>query len=318
MKTNENADNKSARRRTIIAVGGAKGGIGKSIFTANLGIFLSSTGKRTVLVDLDLGGANLHLYMGVWGLKLRIDDYLSKRVETLEAVMQSTKYGPALIGGGGGLLGSANIHFARKLKLMNAIKKLDADYIILDLGGDTTYNILDFFLIADKGIILTTCDPASYLDAYGFIKMALFRRLKRLFGPESDLRKFRDKNLEAIINNYLITGKTKEGSRIDDLMKDIETECPEHLHIIKQALNQFRPNAVVSMFENREEVENLLTRLKTVSSKMLSIDVAFAGGIPFENEIRQSARELVPNISTNPDGVLKKALIHIASNMDLL
>lgn len=93
------------RKSTIIAVGGAKGGIGKSIFSTNLGIYLSSLGKRTVLVDLDLGGANLHLYLGEWFLKYNINDYLNKSVPSLSDIMVSTKYGPDLVGGGSSQLG---------------------------------------------------------------------------------------------------------------------------------------------------------------------------------------------------------------------
>ena len=102
-----------SRKSRIIAVGGAKGGIGKSIFATNLGIYLSSLGKRTVMVDLDLGGANLHLYLGEWSLKYNINDYLSKNVPSISDIMISTKYGPDLVGGGSSQLGSANIHFLR-------------------------------------------------------------------------------------------------------------------------------------------------------------------------------------------------------------
>ena len=176
------------RKSSIIAVGGAKGGIGKSMFSTNLGIYLSSLGKKTVLVDLDLGGANLHLYLGEWSLKYNINDYLNKSVPSLNDIMVSTKYGPDLVGGGSSQLGSANIHFSRKLKLLRGIKQIEADYIIIDLGADTSYNIIDFFIAADHGIVLTTCDPASYLDAYNFIKVALFRKLNRIFGPESRIK----------------------------------------------------------------------------------------------------------------------------------
>ena len=62
----------------VIAVGGAKGGIGKSI-SANLGIYLARKGRQTVLVDLDLGGANLHLYLGETRLPLTINDFLTQR-----------------------------------------------------------------------------------------------------------------------------------------------------------------------------------------------------------------------------------------------
>ena len=51
--------------RRIIAVGGGKGGVGKSVLAANLGIYLAQLGKHVVLLDADLGGANLHTFLGV-------------------------------------------------------------------------------------------------------------------------------------------------------------------------------------------------------------------------------------------------------------
>jgi flagellar biosynthesis protein FlhG len=53
----------------IIAAGGAKSGVGKSVFCANLGVLLASMGKRIVMVDLDLGASNLHLFFGIWSLQ---------------------------------------------------------------------------------------------------------------------------------------------------------------------------------------------------------------------------------------------------------
>ncbi|HPA15404.1 MAG TPA: DnaJ domain-containing protein, partial [Desulfobacterales bacterium] len=82
------------KRARIIAVGGAKGGIGKSIFSANLAAYLSGLGKKTVAVDLDLGGANLHLYLGETFLKWNINDFLNKRVSTIEDTLVTSKYGP--------------------------------------------------------------------------------------------------------------------------------------------------------------------------------------------------------------------------------
>ena len=66
--------------KKIIAVGGAKGGIGKSIIATNLGVLLSSMGKETIIADFDLGGANLHLYLGESYLNKSINDYLNKNV----------------------------------------------------------------------------------------------------------------------------------------------------------------------------------------------------------------------------------------------
>ena len=127
---------RAGRGAKVIAVGGAKGGIGKSIFAANLGVYLSTLGLKVVLADLDLGGANLHLYLGRRMAKGRnLNDFLKGRVGRLDEIATHTDYGPLLIGGDGSELGIANIHFARKLKLLKALRKIEADYVVLDLGG---------------------------------------------------------------------------------------------------------------------------------------------------------------------------------------
>ena len=301
----------------IIAVGGAKGGIGKSLFAANLGVLLAQLGKKTVMVDLDLGAANLHLYMGVWSLPHRIDDFLTKKVSSLDDIIISTKYGPQLIGGGVGKLGDANIHFARKLKLLRAIKTLDADYVILDLGGDTTYNILDFYLAADQGFVLTTCEPASYMDAYGFIKLSLQRKLTRLFGAESGHHKDRDHQLERLIKDYFLSNDTAHGRHISDLLNRVVNQHAAHGQFIKKIVEDFRPATIVTMAQTQEQVDELIIRLKNVSRKMLSIDLNYFGCLPFETQVQQSAKDLVPHVSKTPDGNFAKALRRIVLKMEM-
>jgi flagellar biosynthesis protein FlhG len=318
MPQQQNINHESAKGPgKLIAVGGAKGGIGKSLFVANLGVLLSQLGKKTVLVDLDLGAANLHLYMGVWSLPHRVDDFLTKKVATINDIMVPTKYGPLLIGGGVGKLGDANIHFARKQKLLRTLKTIDADYVILDLGGDTTYNILDFYLAADQGFVLTTCEPASYMDAYGFIKLSLHRKLTRLFGAESEFRNGRDHQLELLIKDHILSTPTAQGRHISDLIRRIEHEQPAHGRLIKKVVDDFRPATIVTMVQAQEQVDELVTRLQNVSRKILSIDLNFFGCLPFEKQIQQSARELVPHVSKTPDGNFANALRRIVLKMEM-
>lgn len=301
----------------MIAIGGAKGGIGKSLFVANLGVYLSQLGKRTVVVDLDLGGANLHLYMGIWSLAHRIDDFLTLKVPTISDIMTPTKYGPTLIGGGGGKLGTANLHFSRKLKLLRALKTIDADYVILDLGGDTTYNILDFYLAADQGFVLTTCEPASYLDAYGFIKMSLHRKLSRLFGPESNYHKYKDFEVAQLIKAFIFSNTSTNGRHMSDLVKQMGHSKPTHQRLIKELLNSFRPGTVVTMFQAQEHVDELVDRLKKVSEKMLSIELNHFGCVAFDKQIQKSAKDLVPSVAQAPDGAFANALRRIALKMEM-
>ncbi|WP_419655596.1 ATP-binding protein [Desulfosarcina variabilis str. Montpellier] len=302
----------------IIAVGGAKGGIGKSLFVANLGVLLSQLGKKTVLVDLDLGASNLHLYMGLWSLPHCIDDFLNKTVSCIDDIMVPTKYGPRLIGGSGCKLGDANIHFSRKVKLLRAIKDLDADYVIIDLGGDTTYNILDFYLAADQGLILTTCEPASYMDAYGFIKLSLQRKLTRLFGAESVHYKNSDRHLEQLIRDFFFSKDTAHARHISNLLSHLENEYPSQVPFVKKVIDDFRPATIVTMIQAQAQVDELVTRLKNVSRKILSIDLDYFGCLPFESQVQQSAVDLVPYVSRTSNGNFTKALRRITLRMEMV
>ncbi len=288
----------------IIAIGGAKGGVGKSIFAANLGTFLARQGKKVVLIDLDLGGANLHLYMGVWALKHRINDFLDKKVAGLEEIAVRTPHGPLLIGGGSSRLGAPNLPFVRKLKLIRAVKKLSADHVIIDLGGDTSFNILDFYLAADTGLVMTTCDPASYMDAYIFIKMGLYRRLARLFGPESGWHKLKDDTVKRIIADFLDQPGNTNGHGIGHLLERIGSEAPSKAYLVKNAIESFRPRLLVNMAKSPSETRDLVTRLRKVALRMLAVEVEFAGALPPDPKVAQSAHDLVPDVAGNPDGVL--------------
>ena len=259
-------------------------------------------------MDLDLGAANLHLYMGEWALKHRIDDYLDRKADHLNAIAVETKHGPRLIGGGSGRLGSANLPFARKLKLMRAIRKLDADYVVLDLGASTNYNILDFFLLADTQLVMTTCDPAAYLDAYTFIKLALYRRLARLFGAESQYRKFKDEELLCVIQRFVAPDQRHPPGRISDLMAEVQDQFPQRHYLVEDALNRFQPKLVVNLADIQEEVLEVVTRMQKVAENMLSTRLHLAGSIFSDRNIARSTRDLRPEIERHPNGLLARAI----------
>lgn len=305
------ASSQSISKASIIAVGGAKGGVGKSLLAANMGVYLASRGYRTVVIDLDLGAANLHLYLGVWALKHRINDFLDKKVDDLGELAVAADSGLCLIGGGSNRLGAANLPFARKLKLMRAIRKLDADYVILDLGGDTSYNILDFFLMADHGLVMTTCDPASYLDAYTFIKMALYRRLMRLFGPESAYCKFRDNQVLAIIREFCDARQTEEPRKISDLLEQVRFQSPQSFPMIQTVVQQYQPYLVVNKADDANTVKDLVQRMQKVTLRILSTNVFLAGIIPTHKDIARSALDLKPEVGRHPYGVFARTIREI-------
>jgi len=306
---------KGARQGKIIAVGGAKGGIGKSIFAANLGVLLSSMELRTVVADLDLGGANLHLYLGETFLKWSINDFLNKRAPTLQKIMIRSRYGPQLIGGDSSQLGASNINFSRKLKLLKAIKNIDANYVIIDLGGDTSYDIIDFFLAADYAIVMTTCDPASYLDAYNFIKVALYRKLNRLFGLESAFSDRKDSDLERLIYEATMSTNGSNVESIEELMERVRKQQPQNLPLVSEAISTFNPYLIVNRVSHNSNAIQIVKRIQQVSRERLSIDVTYLGSLPYQSEIESSARDLVPIVAKYPKANLAKEMSRIIEKL---
>jgi len=301
---------------TIIAVGGAKGGIGKSLFAANLGILLASSGHRTLLVDLDLGSANLHLYLGEKALlRTSINDFLSKRVARLEEVMVPSPHGPWMIGGDSSQLGSANLPFSRKLKLIRALRSVPADVVILDLGGDTTFNILDFFLAADVGIVLTTQETASTLSAYHFLKGAVYRRLTRLFGPESPFAGDRDEVLERIIRSLIDDG-AERGKTLGDLIRDVRAKHPSGTAVLQRALQTFRPFLLLNKVPPGRNVQGVVHKLQAVSARWLNIKLRYLGGLTNQRVIEQCALTLTPVVARYPGGTLAREIGDILSRMN--
>ena len=296
----------------IIAVGGAKGGIGKSILATNLGVFLARSGKKTVVVDLDLGGANLHLYLGITRMQHSINDFLDRTAPSLESIMTQTSHGPWLIGGDSSRLGAGNIAFATKVRLIKAIKNLDADHVILDLGGDTSFNVMDFFLSADRGLVLTTCDPASYLEAYNFIKVGLFRKLNRIFGDENPNSLKRFKPLEDIIRSATMPRGDQKAATVTDVLVRVESQQPAYAAVVRKAIAEYAPFLAINRETSPAKTQNVVDRIREVSRKMLSIDVRYTGCLPHKADVEDSARSLIPVLSQSPNGEYGKGIQALA------
>ena len=135
-------------RGRIIAVGGGKGGVGKSLVTSSLGISLAQHGQRVVVIDADLGGANLHTCLGLSTPVRTLSDFIARRVESIEDVVLETGVkNLRLISGAHDHLTASNLKYFQKTRLLSRIATVDADYILLDIGAGISFNIVDFFLI---------------------------------------------------------------------------------------------------------------------------------------------------------------------------
>ena len=205
--------------KIIWPVAGGKGGTGKSSLTANIGLGLALLGYKVILVDGDLGGADLHLFFDQIAPSKSLSNFLAKEVSSLEEVLVPTpNENLKLVCGGNEMVGSANMPHFTKQRLMRHIAELDADYVLIDLGAGTSYNTLDLFCIADDGIIVCTPEPHARVDAYGFVKNTIYRRLKQHFS--------KNKEIQATITRFARQSGRATG-RIRDLVNLIGDKQPE-------------------------------------------------------------------------------------------
>jgi len=297
--------------RRIIAVGGAKGGVGKSTFAANLGVFLAGQGYQTVLLDLDLGGANLHLYLGETAVKRTVNDFLEGAFPHLADLAVPTRFGPTLIGGDSSRLGSANISFPAKQRLIRAIRELEAQRLVIDLGSDTSFNILDFFLAADVRLVITTPEPAAYLEAYNLIKVGLWRALNRMFSQAPPALR-QDYALKELIHQATRTGNGDGVRTIEQLRERLRQRHPAALPWVQGILETYRPRLLLNKSEDDDQAGRIVRRIQEVARKMLSLEVPYLGALPLSQDIARSARDLVPAVARDPQSHLSRHLAHLS------
>lgn len=160
----------NTKRTRVITVSSGKGGVGKTNFAVNMGIAFSKLGKKVIVMDADLGLANVNVCLGI------IPKYnlfhLIKRQKTIKDIIIDTKYGIQIIAGASGFSKIANLTDDERRNLIREIDTLSyADIIIIDTGAGVSKNVISFIMAADEAIIITTPEPTAITDAYGIIKI---------------------------------------------------------------------------------------------------------------------------------------------------
>ena len=156
---------------TLIAFGGGKGGIGKSLLSANFGAALAQAGHQVLVVDLDLGGTNLHTLMGLPEPETTLSDFISRRVSSLDELIIPTAIpGLKVLPAARDDLDAPLLKATQRDKLLRHLKKAHFDFILLDLGAGSSANTLDFFHAANVGFIVVTSEKQAIENAHRFIK----------------------------------------------------------------------------------------------------------------------------------------------------
>lgn len=292
----------------VVPIASGKGGVGKSLLAANLAVALAQSGRKVVLADLDLGASNLHLIIGQPTAGKGIGRFLSGSGGRFEEAIIPTQYDNLLfIPGDSEIPGMANLRPQQKRSLAKKLLSIEgADYLILDLGAGTGANILDFFLMSGSGIVVTAPTLTATLNAYVFLKNAVFRLMHNAFPAKSPAA--------ALLERMRKDASSLQRAYVPRILEEVREADPENHAEIMAELGRFRPRLVMNMIEDPKDAEKA-QRIRRSCSEYLGVDVEHLG-IIYRDEMQDIALgSRLPVIVYKPQSMIAQAIGRIADKL---
>lgn len=295
------------RRPKVFAVGGGKGGVGKSMVSCNLAIQYAQAGLKTALLDLDFGAANVHTLLGQHDSQKSLAEYfLTPNANLIDYIVPTATPNLQVGVGSGFVYDLANIKPAQKQRLLDDIAKLDCDLVILDLGAGTASNVIDFFSAVETGIVVTTPEPTSIINAYEFLKNVVFRILTRLFKKQAEISKILD---AARLDNNSLGIHT-----VSDFVEVVRKTKPWLAQNVEEVVKNIQLFVVFNQARKLSEAQ-MGVRLREICKKHLCIDLNYPGMVFHSADVLASVHKRQPVSLSFPDSVTAKSLERIAERI---
>ncbi|QKS71419.1 MinD/ParA family protein [Paenalkalicoccus suaedae] len=262
----------------VVAIVSGKGGVGKSNVAVNTSIRLQQLGKRVLIIDLDIGMANIDILLGETSSSSVVD--MLNKEQSIWSIMESGPLGLTYVAGGSGLNQLFEMDDTKSSFFYRQLESLDQqfDYIFLDMGAGVTEDSFHFLLAAHEVILVTTPEPTSITDAYAMLK---YITLKDETLPISMIvnRASSDKdgkqtyqNLQNVAQQFLQKELTYLSSIMNDqiVWKAVRKQRPYLLFApkskpsegIKNVVDAFLLQQGQTVESSEEPFANFLTKLK--------------------------------------------------------
>jgi flagellar biosynthesis protein FlhG len=294
---------------TIIPVASGKGGTGKSLVSSNLAIALSRMGNSTVIIDLDFGGSNLHSYLGLPNKYPGVGDFLKGRRSTFSSLLMPTKFSNLrFMPGDGRTPFMANIPDVQRVQLIREIKKVQAKYIILDLGAGSAFNTMNFFGLTHKGLIVTTFENPAIMNFLMFMKNFIFRIIS------SRVRS--NKQVFKMVLDAFRQPMTSHPVTVNSLIKQIARLDQGLAAGVKRTCSLYQPRVIFNQGESSDELK-VLGGIDRSLKQNLAIEAGFFGYIKSDEVARRAVKRKEILLDTYPSCDVAKCIERIANKISI-
>ena len=297
--------NRAAKEQLILTISSGKGGVGKSFLAVNIAVHLSRLGRKVILIDADLGGANLHSLLGLSFPPIPLSDFLFGKIEDIHLLlMESGVKGLQLLSSANDRVNIANLSYIEKLKLIKGLKSLQTDFLVIDTSTGSSYNSLDFFLLSPYGILITTPDPLSIENIYHYIKGVIIRKIKVSSKfPET----------EGIIKDCKALAPSPEDNLIERFLKIANLSGKGKVEKrVKTALADFKPKLIINQARSQEDRE-LGFSIQRMVAHYFGINMDYLGYVDEYQLVKDSILQRKPLLLTHPESRPAKCIENITN-----
>jgi flagellar biosynthesis protein FlhG len=295
---------KTEKMPQIWAIGGGKGGTGKTFIISQLAIFLASYGKRVILIDANFNSPNIQYFVHFEPPEKSILDFFLGN-DNLENLIQDTKIkNLKVLPGNQNEISLLDIKTKQRSRFFNELKKMDVNYILLDLESGSGLSTVDFFLEADRKIVVTDLEILSIDNLFHFIRNLYFRKLKGLL-PTKQLGNM-VQDIWHKRNQYQI--KTSL-----DLVRYLDKMSEKMGKPSEKILSHIQIHLIINKIRKANDIMDGFS-VRSICTKYLNVETFYSGYLEYDNQLWKNF-SLDPSRKFIISPRIEQEIISIAENI---
>lgn len=286
------------RTRRVIAVGGGRGGVGKTLLAVNLGVYFAQLGREVVVCDADPFGSNLHAVLGLASPPLATPEQVE---EGAAEPVATTVPGLRLLPSAFDPITATPLRPSRRSHWTSQVARLDVDYVILNLGASVSPTSLDLFLGADVGVCMAAPEPLAIETTYRFFRALYSRALRRALMKERYKLRLVERTVAALPTLASPREVVAALKRYDEAVASMAA----------YELAMLAPRLVIGQTRLRSDLE-LGPAMAAVSQRFLGIGLDYLGHIEHDDAVWLTVRRRRPLLIDSPTSKSARNLERVA------